>query len=113
MIRSTASFSLRKGLKSIMQTSVETTLTKLSHQVRWLSVLCLVQALGFVVLMMDGRLVKAQSTPATMRVRGLIVEDDQGRPRIVMGAPFPNVAERSRKDPPTNAMVFLDESGHD
>src|SRR5205085_2384882 len=44
---------------------------------------------------------------------GLILEDAQGRPRILLGAPFPSVPGRSRKDATTHAMVFLDEDGHD
>jgi hypothetical protein len=46
-------------------------------------------------------------------VRGLIVEDSQGRPRILIGAPFPSVKERTRQDARTTSILFLDEEGHD
>jgi hypothetical protein len=67
--------------------------------------------LGYVWLSHDVRTVKAQET--ILRSRGLIIEDAQGRPRVLLGAPFPSVSARSRKDATTEAMVFLDEAGHD
>lgn len=58
-------------------------------------------------------IVNGKTTPQVLRVRGLIVEDQQGRARIVLGAPFPQVPERSRQDATTEAMIFLDPEGHD
>ncbi len=75
------------------------------------------------------------STPPVLRVRGLIVEDAEGRERILIGAPVPKVDHRIRTDfakakkawgdrypnmdwykrlehNPTG-MVILDEKGHD
>lgn len=57
--------------------------------------------------------VEAQESGTVLRARGLIIEDSQGRPRLVLGAPFPRVPGRKRQDPPTQAMVFLDEQGFD
>lgn len=50
--------------------------------------------------------------PAVWRVRGLIVEDGEGRGRILLGAPLLPVPDRQRQDP-TTAMIFVDEQGTD
>jgi len=47
-----------------------------------------------------------------LRVRGLIVEDAEGNPRILIGAPFPEVKERKRADR-TTGILILDEKGID
>lgn len=47
-----------------------------------------------------------------LRVRGLIVEDDAGRPRIVLGAPVAELRGRLRSDPAVGLLV-LDENGVD
>jgi hypothetical protein len=43
----------------------------------------------------------------------LVVEDAQGRARILLGAPFPEAKERTRQDARTTSILFLDENGHD
>ena len=69
-----------------------------------------------------------------LRVKGIIIEDDQGRARILIGAPAPQVTERVRTNPElaraawgesgtrvywdtlnndTFGMLILDENGHD
>lgn len=70
-----------------------------------------------------------------LRVRGIIIEDDDGRERILIGAPIPVVEHRIRTDPEkvakawghrypdmkwfekldhsTNGMLILDKAGHD
>ncbi|HEV2801968.1 MAG TPA: hypothetical protein VGW12_15940 [Pyrinomonadaceae bacterium] len=52
------------------------------------------------------------SAPSILRARGLIIEDAQGRERILLGAPVPQVAGRKRKDAATG-LVFLGENGAD
>ncbi|MFO0971956.1 MAG: hypothetical protein U1A27_00755 [Phycisphaerae bacterium] len=47
-----------------------------------------------------------------LRLRGLIIEDDHGRARIVLGAPTPATPGRKRADAST-ALVFLGEDGAD
>jgi hypothetical protein len=47
-----------------------------------------------------------------LRVRGLIVEDAQGKARILLGAPVPKVADRKRQDDATG-MIVLSETGAD
>jgi hypothetical protein len=56
---------------------------------------------------------KAAESPGVLRLKGLVIEDEQGRARVLLGAPFPAVADRNRQDATTSAMVFLDEQGHD
>jgi hypothetical protein len=56
---------------------------------------------------------QAQTTQnEVLRVRGVVVEDAQGRARILIGAPVPEVAERKRKDP-ASGLVVLGEDGVD
>jgi len=48
-----------------------------------------------------------------LRVHGIIIEDQAGRARILLGSPLPEVKGRLRRDSTYDAMVFLDEHGHD
>lgn len=57
--------------------------------------------------------VEAAEGAKVLRVRGLIIEDPEGRARILLGAPLPEVQERPRKDTTGADLVFLDEEGHD
>jgi hypothetical protein len=41
-----------------------------------------------------------------LRVRGIIVEDEQGHERILLGAPVPQVSGRKRKDAMTGVLVL-------
>jgi hypothetical protein len=54
----------------------------------------------------------AEKPGQVLRVRGLIVEDAQGRPRILLGAPVPRVDARRRKDD-TTGLLLLGEDGAD
>ena len=56
--------------------------------------------------------VEAKSN-GVLRVRGLVIEDAQGKERILLGSPFPASKDRLRKDTTTQAMIFIDENGHD
>lgn len=47
-----------------------------------------------------------------LRARGLIIEDENGAPRILLGAPVPRVKERTRTDPATG-IVLLAANGAD
>src|SRR3984885_12052569 len=95
----------------------EQRVARLERRAYWLGLACVVQLGFFVVIWLStihqDRQVLAQSSPQTLRVRGLIVEDSQGRPRILLGAPFPPVKERARQDARTTSILFLDEEGHD
>jgi hypothetical protein len=52
----------------------------------------------------------SRSSPEVIRVRGIVVEDVQGKPRLLLGAPIPEVAERVRKDA-ASGLVVLDAAG--
>jgi hypothetical protein len=78
----------------------------------WIAQLGLFAAI-WISMSHQGSQVLAQSSPQTLRIRELIVEDAEGRPRILIGAPFPSVKERTRQDSRTTSILFLDEKGHD
>ena len=102
--------------------------------------LILVVVAGFgLVLIFCTRGITAQMKPNVLRVRGLIIVDEQGRERILLGAPIPPAANRVRTnlarareiwakrypDPnqymkyyqgyrhDTNGLLVLDENGFD
>ncbi len=50
--------------------------------------------------------------PPVLRVRGLVVVDDKGRDRIVLGAPVPDVKEGKRSAPGTG-LVVNDTAGYE
>lgn len=86
----------------------------LARRVAYLQLLCIAQFLvlaGYIFFNSGDRAVRAQDS--ILRGKGLIIEDATGRPRVLLGAPFPSVSQRSRQDATTHAMVFLDEDGHD
>jgi hypothetical protein len=49
---------------------------------------------------------------AVLRLRGLIIEDEKGRDRILIGAPVPKVVGRRRQDDATGLLI-LNEDGVD
>lgn len=57
---------------------------RLEHQLRWFKIAAVVLAVLAVVFALAPR-PAAQQPPDTMRVRQLIVEDANGRPRVVIG----------------------------
>ena len=70
---------------------------KLEKQVKWLGACVLILATVVVSLIT----LAAKSEPDSakvLRVRGLIIEDDQGRERILIGAPIPAAKNRVRTD---------------
>lgn len=76
---------------------MEERITHLERQFRLLRTYAAVLSLAFVV----GILIAAQrpaQVPEVLRVRGVIVEDSEGRERILIGAPIPEVASRVRTD---------------
>jgi len=96
--------------------SFDQRLTTLERKTLRLRILCLSQlglllVFGFAAL--SNKQVEAKSSSKILRVRGLVIEDGEGRPRILVGAPFPAVPTRNRQDSTTTAMLFLDAQGHD
>ena len=49
---------------------------------------------------------------SVLHVKGIVVEDAQGRPRILLGAPVPKVSARKRTDDATG-LIVLSENGAD
>lgn len=80
--------------------STEERLAALEKKGTWLRLAVTVQAVLIASLMCSiaYRRFAANSPSQVTRVHGLIVEDDQGRPRILLGSPFPKVAARTRQD---------------
>jgi hypothetical protein len=87
---------------------------KLERQVRTLTILCLVLSLGLIATIITIRAtpVQAQTVTEILRARGLIIEDEDGRARIIIGAPVPQVGGRRRSDP-ASGIVVLSETGVD
>ncbi len=69
-------------------------------------------ALAAACLVFKARPVQADEAAQVLRVRGLIIEDEQGRPRILLGAPVPKVSGRKRQDDATG-LIILGEHGAD
>src|SRR5690348_4127182 len=94
--------------------TIEQRLTSLECRVSRWRLLCLGQMLllflvaGWAIVLNK---VDAQNSQQILRTRGLVIEDAQGRARVILGAPFPAVQERKRQDSTTQAMIFLDEKG--
>jgi hypothetical protein len=77
--------------------------------------LCWTQTLIIVVIGVSVTLshgVEAQSSPRVLRADGTVIEDDQGRARLILGAPLPEVHERKRFGSLTDSIVFFDEQGN-
>jgi len=62
--------------------------------------------------LLQPRSATADGSGQVLRVRGLIVEDAQGRPRILLGAPVPKVIGRKRQDDDTG-IILVGENGAD
>ncbi len=55
----------------------------------------------------------ATSAPSVVRAKGLVIVDDAGRERILLGAPTPVSATRTRRGAATSSLVFLGPDGAD
>jgi hypothetical protein len=90
-------------------------LAKLEARYRMLRCTCLAEMIVFIAIaggmLMGGRVHGNDASTHTLRVRGLVVEDAEGRPRILLGAP--KAVGRKRQDEGSNALVFLNEDGAD
>lgn len=94
---------------------LESRVKHLEKKIMYLSVFCgfLVVAMIFTAASSFTQQVKAAENGKVLHLRGLVIEDAQGRARILLGAPFPTVHDRIRQDATTVAMLFLDQEGHD
>ncbi len=95
--------------------SMERRIKNMEKRLLALTVLCATLAIALTLVSTKNtpnRVLAAESA-AVLHLRGLVIEDDEGRARILLGSPFPVVSDRLRHDATTTAMVFLDEQGHD
>lgn len=97
------------------ESSFESRLKSLEQRSKYLTGICLLllAALSVTKLGVEAKHVKAADDAKILRVRGLVIEDEHGRARILLGAPFPSVPERLRKDATGTDLVFLDQQGYD
>lgn len=65
---------------------------------------------------------EAQSKPATnqssqvsqvIKTRGLIIVDEQGRERVILGAPVPDPPHQGKRISPGHGMIILDPQGYE
>jgi hypothetical protein len=94
--------------------SIEERLRRIEARNRHLTILCAGLALLSTGLGATFALANTSRPEASiLHAKGLIIEDAAGRPRVIVGAPFPVVPGRKRQDPGATSMMFLDEEGHD
>ena len=48
-----------------------------------------------------------------IRTRGLVIVDEQGRERIIMGAPVPDPPKIGKRINPAHGMIILDDKGYE
>lgn len=82
------------------------------HVFRIGAVVGLVVLVGALYVALRVHPVSTDDSGQVLRVRGLIVEDAQGRPRILLGAPVPKIAGRKRQDDATG-LILIGENGAD
>jgi hypothetical protein len=90
-----------------MADSLELRVATLARQVRGLQL-----ALGAILVAVPGLLVSIDASaqdPKTLRLRSLVIEDEAGRNRIVMGAPIPE--PEGRRISPSVGLAINDENG--
>jgi hypothetical protein len=93
---------------------IETRLARLEARNTKLTIIC--GALAILCMGLGTTFAVAGPTrnqPDVIHAKGLVIEDANGHPRILIGAPFPDVPGRIRHDERTAAVEFLDEKGHD
>src|SRR5947209_18564017 len=93
---------------------MEQWVAKLEATQRVLRLICLLEAIALLTVAAGTFLmghVHASSGPEILRVRGLVIEDAEGRPRALLGAPFPRVQGRKLLDEGSNELVLLNEVG--
>jgi len=87
----------------------------LEHRIRMLQLAVVLAVVGCTLVGYFGfhsLSVKADDSGQVLRVRGLIIEDGQGRPRILLGAPIPQVPGRKRHGD-DNGIILVGENGAD
>ena len=72
---------------------------RLTRSIRWLQVYAALMTVALVASFMTG----GTGTDGVLRARGLVIEDEAGRERILLGAPVPEAANR---DEPFLGLTF-------
>ncbi len=67
---------------------------RVKRTIRWLQGYAAVMTIALVVLFVGN----GTAADGVLRARGLIIEDDAGRERILIGAPIPEAGNRVRAD---------------
>ena len=83
-------------LYSFCAVPMEIQIQKLRIGLLALTIYCLVMTIAMAIL-----LINREGSPARdelIRTKGIVIEDSQGKPRILIGAPVPFVPERIRTD---------------
>jgi hypothetical protein len=92
----------------------ELRLNRLQRQLRLFQTISLVAldiiAVGLYLALRHQR--HGEQSNTVLRVHGLVIEDEKGRERILIGAPVPRVAGRKRQDDATGLLI-LSENGLD
>jgi hypothetical protein len=87
-------------------------LLRLEREIKLLRIALLAGVFAVIALSAIENTSAQTAPPSVLRVRGLIVEDAQGRPRIMIGAPVPTAAGRVRNDS-AFGLLYLNENGLD
>lgn len=93
----------------VLRTRVEALEKRLQHA-RLAAGLLIILGLGSVVAMKDGA--RAQARAEVIRVRAVVIVDEDGRDRVVIGAPVPDPKEGKRRSSSTG-IVINDPDGHE
>jgi hypothetical protein len=93
--------------------NLEERIAKLERRSRRFIVTSVVLGIALAAVLASGFAAVPTGSDSVLHVRGLVIEDAAGRPRVLLGAPVPEVSARSRTDTRSTAMMFLDEQGHD
>lgn len=100
----------QSGLLSKEEFKTEKRIERLEQNIRSLRTAVLLLVLAIIVGVSVAMLPEGKGN--ILRVKGLIVEDAEGNPRILIGSPFPEVKGRKREGRATGILV-LDEEGID
>lgn len=73
---------------------MKTEMEQMKRSIRWLQGYAVLASVALVVLSIRS----GAATEDVLRARGLIIEDEAGRERILLGAPIPEAANRVRTD---------------
>ena len=78
-----------------------------------LGVWCLVLQSIFPVTPIKANAETSQQISQVIKTRGLIIVDDQGRERIIMGSPVPDPPKAGKRISTAHGMIILDERGYE